>query len=985
MASVRTDKVQVNVEINGQKAGQTLKDLRSDVRQLSRELENLTPGTEAFNKKAAELRAAKARLSEVRQEVESTGKEMNKLSEIGNKLKGVLAVAFAAVAAAAVSVGAKIAEIVINSEQVERKFRKVFGDAAGIVDDFARNNATSIGLTANQFKSLAAATGDLLVPLGMTRGEAAKMSVEVTKLAGALAAWTNGEKDTAEVSEILQKALLGERDGLKALGISITEAELSARLLEKGQSKLTGTMLENAKATASYELILEKSKDAQNNFENGADTMAQKLTKAKAQISQVAENIANRMAPAILEAVNWFGKLTGAVQDYGEQKFSDKLAEEQMSLNGLVRSITQHNENNALRQKLLQQLQAQYPAFLGNLSAETVTNDQLLGRLKQVNEEYRKKILISAQDENVKGILDRQKEALVGMAQAQKAANMGMQDLVKLGADIDLSAPLEQQFEQYQALVKQWRSTGMNQQEIANAFFGGDQSAMLTTLARVEGGIQRLIGGNADYNLSTKQLEEETANYDKLLKQLGLSLEDVNGLMSEDASAAAASAAASTESAANAKKAMEQRKKDQKKFVADMAAAAKNIQDLQLQMIEDPFEKRREQVKLETERKIEALVGTPEQVARQAALLRDAMLLSMQEIDADQSQQLAQLQEHRDQMDEQNLAKQLDQMQRAAAREELELEVKFSNQIDAEAAHEQALYDLRQTALSERLQLLIDNGQAETALAKEIEDEKLRMQIDHNKKAVENERKTADFKKNMALQGASWVSQAIDIGIEALSMDDAARKKNAGLIKAFSVGKVFVDLLQEVAGYMASPASVASGGAVGAVLSGLATARAAVAVAKIQNQEFAHGGVIPSGNLGRFVAGIPQGPSHAGGGIRLTDNSTGRHIGEMEGGEPIMVLSKHTYANNQAVVDRLLYNSMYRNGAPIFEKGGIIGTAPSGSVPSSPQLQELIAEIAALRADVGGWQMSLRAYVTLTDIKEAEVTEAQIRRDSRIG
>lgn len=62
---------------------------------------------------------------------------------------------------------------------------------------------------------------------------------------------------------------------------------------------------------------------------------------------------------------------------------------------------------------------------------------------------------------------------------------------------------------------------------------------------------------------------------------------------------------------------------------------------------------------------------------------------------------------------------------------------------------------------------------------------------------------------------------------------------------------------------------------------------------------------------------VPDGPSHEQGGINLINNSTGDIIGEMEGGEPIMILSRETRRNNGRLINELLYNSQYRNGAPV--------------------------------------------------------------------
>ncbi|MER0439611.1 phage tail tape measure protein [Emticicia sp. W12TSBA100-4] len=76
-------------------------------------------------------------------------------------------------------------------------------------------------------------------------------------------------------------------------------------------------------------------------------------------------------------------------------------------------------------------------------------------------------------------------------------------------------------------------------------------------------------------------------------------------------------------------------------------------------------------------------------------------------------------------------------------------------------------------------------------------------------------------------------------------------------------------------------------------------------------------------------AGVPEGSSHADGGIGLWDKRTGEYLGEMEGKEPIMILSKLTYANNKDVIDQLMHSSLHKNGARIFKSGGVFGEGGS--------------------------------------------------------
>ena len=108
--------------------------------------------------------------------------------------------------------------------------------------------------------------------------------------------------------------------------------------------------------------------------------------------------------------------------------------------------------------------------------------------------------------------------------------------------------------------------------------------------------------------------------------------------------------------------------------------------------------------------------------------------------------------------------------------------------------------------------------------------------------------------------------------------------------------------------------------------------------------EFALGGTFggkpryASGGRINAKAGVADvGQRHSGGGIRMVDGATGEHLGEWERGEPYMILSRQTYANNKYLVDELIDTSLYRGGAPVrprhgyYEDGGVQG----GPVPAA--------------------------------------------------
>lgn len=86
-------------------------------------------------------------------------------------------------------------------------------------------------------------------------------------------------------------------------------------------------------------------------------------------------------------------------------------------------------------------------------------------------------------------------------------------------------------------------------------------------------------------------------------------------------------------------------------------------------------------------------------------------------------------------------------------------------------------------------------------------------------------------------------------------------------------------------------------------LLGIQTAASIAKISSSRPPEFATGGI------------LPQGSSHREGGIGLYDNRTGRHVGEIEGGEPI--ISRRVYRANKSVVDALLQKGYAHDSTPL--------------------------------------------------------------------
>lgn len=293
--STRKDKVQLEVEINGKQGKNEFALLVKEQRKLRKALYDTTLSQEEMIKKSAQYKKVTARLSQVRNEVLGARKETSLWKTAFTRLLPVATAFFAA--SGITSFLGNIRNLIVGADALEGKFNTVFGNAAAVVKASAEQQAIALGLTKNQYLEAATAAGDLLIPMGFQREEAAKLSTDLIGLSGALANWSNGQFDSKEVSNILTKALLGEREQLKSLGISIQEADVKQRLMDKGMSKLTGTALQQAKAMATLELITEKSTDAQNKFSSGQKSLSQRTAELRAWILQKVETFSTQLIP----------------------------------------------------------------------------------------------------------------------------------------------------------------------------------------------------------------------------------------------------------------------------------------------------------------------------------------------------------------------------------------------------------------------------------------------------------------------------------------------------------------------------------------------------------------------------------------------------------------------------------------------------------------------------------------------------------------
>lgn len=120
------------------------------------------------------------------------------------------------------------------NEQIN-KTKVVFGESGAEVVRWSSDTATGLGIARNEALATAATFGNLLVPMGLARKEAAGFSTRLVKLAADLASFNNA--DPSDVLEALRSGLTGEVEPLRRFGVFLSQARIQAEALSAGLLK----------------------------------------------------------------------------------------------------------------------------------------------------------------------------------------------------------------------------------------------------------------------------------------------------------------------------------------------------------------------------------------------------------------------------------------------------------------------------------------------------------------------------------------------------------------------------------------------------------------------------------------------------------------------------------------------------------------------------------------------------------------------------
>lgn len=245
-----------------------------------------------------------------------TEKQVKTLGQKFSNLGKIITTGFAVAAVAGIAKVSK--ELILaasDAEETRNKFDVVFRDIAIAAEESATDLSTNFGLSSTAARTLLSDTGDLLTGFGFTQESALDLSTEVNKLAVDLASFTNFSGGAEGASQALTKALLGERESVKALGISILDVDVKAKVLENTQAGLTFETERQAKAFATLQIAQEQSQNAIGDFARSSESFANQQRIAAAAVDDLSVALGQNLLPIATQMTTVFGNLTRAFAD----------------------------------------------------------------------------------------------------------------------------------------------------------------------------------------------------------------------------------------------------------------------------------------------------------------------------------------------------------------------------------------------------------------------------------------------------------------------------------------------------------------------------------------------------------------------------------------------------------------------------------------------------------------------------------------------
>lgn len=240
-----------------------------------------------------------------------------RLQNLGKKIRGVGRSLSLFVTAPIVALGGSFIKAAADAEETESKFKEVFSSIADEADATAKALAKDFDLANSSAQEMLSTTGDILVGFGFTESAALDLSKQVNSLAVDIASFKNVQGGAAQASNAITKALLGEREMLKGIGIAILEEDVKLKIAQLTAEGMTFATNRQAKSFATLKLVIDRSTKAigdynrtQDSATNSTRRLIQKWKELSVQFGTVLLPLFTDLVEVLSSVVEWLNSFT---------------------------------------------------------------------------------------------------------------------------------------------------------------------------------------------------------------------------------------------------------------------------------------------------------------------------------------------------------------------------------------------------------------------------------------------------------------------------------------------------------------------------------------------------------------------------------------------------------------------------------------------------------------------------------------------------
>lgn len=222
-----------------------------------------------------------------------------------------------------INFGKEAIELASDLEEVQNVVQVAFGSMSSEVDKFAKKAMKQFGISELNAKQYMGTFGAMSKAFGNSVSEAYEQAKILTSLTGDVASFYNLTTDEAFTK--LKGVYTGETEGLKSLGVVMTQAALDEFALANGFGKTTKAMSEQEKVALRLAFVQNALNSASGDFARTSDSWANQTKVLSLQFDNLKTAIGTGLIQALTPAIKMLNRLMEVLVNLAN-KFSEITA-----------------------------------------------------------------------------------------------------------------------------------------------------------------------------------------------------------------------------------------------------------------------------------------------------------------------------------------------------------------------------------------------------------------------------------------------------------------------------------------------------------------------------------------------------------------------------------------------------------------------------------------------------------------------------------